>query len=205
MADDHDRSPRPVRKVYLDETRWTALLGDHELEGAGEVVVAVRCPSEPDGSDRSADDLARSRARRSGPATFDAGAEGAGAVVADAALDVAAGVGPVLTATAVERLRGEPFAIFPGLAFQTSDGHWVAPASQFVDDGSGRLLPGLLQVLRAAGHIPALTLALHLNHPFDGESPSWWDLLAAGEDAGLLDILNEVRRRDHLIDSGGGW
>ena len=205
MADDHDRSPRPVRKVYLDETRWTALLGNHELVGAGEVVVAVRCPSEPDGSDCSADDLARSRARRTGPATFDAGTAGTGAVVADAALDVAAGVGPVLTATAVERLRGEPFAIFPGLAFQTSDGHWVAPASQFVDDGAGQLIPGVLQVLRAAGHIPALTLAVHLNRPFDGESRTWWDLLAAGTDADLLDVLDEVRRRDHLIDSGGGW
>ena len=126
-------------------------------------------------------------------------------MVADAALDVAAGVGPVLTATAVERLRGEPFAIFPGLAFQTSDGHWVAPAPQFVDDGTGRLIPGVLQVLRAARRIPALTLAVHLNRPFDGESRTWWDLLAAGTDADLLDVLDEVRRRDHLIDSGGGW
>ena len=205
MAGDRDRSPRPFRKVYLDETQWAALLGDRELEGAGEVVVAVRCPSEPDGSDRGAHDLARSRARRTGPAVAGAGARGAGVGLEDAALDAAAGVGPVLTATAVERLRGEPFAIFPGLTFQTSDGHWVAPAPQFVDDGTGRLIPGVLQVLRAAGRVPALTLALRLNRPFDAESRTWWDLLAAGEDAGLLDILDEVRRRDHLIDSGGGW
>ena len=131
MADDHDRGPRPVRKVYLDETRWTALIGDHELEGAGEVVVAVRCPSEPDGSDRSADDLARSRARRSGPATFDAGAEGAGAVVADAALDVAAGVGPVLNATAVERALTEMIGIGGGgnAVVNVSAEHTLAPAA----------------------------------------------------------------------------